>query len=64
MNTMRLAPVAKSLAFARAAPFAARHQARFGVSALRMMSAAAPGPKVRKYNLIECNGSIFLLFFS
>ena len=50
MNTMRLAPVAKSLAFARAAPFAARHQARFGVSALRMMSAAAPGPKVRKKN--------------
>ena len=56
MNTMRLAPVAKSLAFAtRAAPFAARHhQARFGVAALRMMSAAAPGPKVRRKKSFTC----------
>jgi len=53
---MRLAPVAKSLAFARVAPFNRTH-AGFGVSAMRMMSAAAPGPKV---NLFEKNLNIYV----
>jgi hypothetical protein len=45
MNTMRIAPMAKVLAFSRTPQFA-RKQFRFGVSAMRMMSAAPPGPKV------------------
>lgn len=49
MNTMRVAPFARVLAFSRTKGIQAAP--RFGVSTMRMMSAAAPGPKVRYYTV-------------
>ena len=59
MNTMRMPPVAKVLAFARTSPMGRIQAApRFGVTTMRMMSAAAPGPKVgfrRDFASNECS---------
>jgi hypothetical protein len=53
---MRVMPAAKVLAFARASP--ANRNVAF--TALRMMSAAAPGPKVCvERRQILCNGSFY-----
>jgi len=55
MNTMMIAPMTKALAFARASPLArSQPSAVFGVSTIRMLSAAAPGPKVSLHVFYCC----------
>jgi hypothetical protein len=49
--TMRVAPAARALAFTRVAQLKRVPMIPpFGISAIRMMTADAPGPKVRKIN--------------